>query len=226
MPSRRDIFTNGKIYHLYNKTIDDKRIFISSKNAQRYLSLISYYRSQKATLRYSHFKELEQTLKRKMLRELSFKKYFKVNILSYCLMPTHFHLLVKQFKNSGIVRFITDVTNAFTRYFNVKHKRKGPLFLTQFKSRIIRSREQLIHVSRYIHLNPYSSGIVKNIHQLPSYPWSSYPDFLYEKDKFLCDTSIILDEFNQDRIKYKSFVTSNANYQQTLENIKYLERWL
>lgn len=224
MPPRLTQFVTGQIYHVFNRTIDKRAFFEDSALADLMLDLLFYYRSSKTKLSYSRFKLLDKNRQSKILKQLSIKKYFKVDILSYCLMPTHFHLLLKQKVNGGISKYISDVLNALTRYYNTKYDRKGPIFLPRFKDKHIKSREQLIHTSRYQHLNPSSSGLIM-IEELENYPWSSYPSYIAETKNKLCDTDLILAEFGNDREAYKNFVLNHAEHQKTLEQIKRTLKW-
>jgi len=141
-------------------------------------------------------------------------------------MPNHYHFQIKQLIDNGIIRFMADVLNSFTRYYNSKNKRKGPIFLTPFRSRQIVSDEQLIHTSRYIHLNPYSAGIVNTQKDLINYPYSSFKEYVEKNEEGICNTDEILKMFGGDRERYKEFVLSNAEHQRTLEYIKYAKDWL
>lgn len=226
MPSRKDVFVNGGIYHIFNKTIDKRRIFSDESICRVFLDVVSYYRSTKADIRYSRFLKLEPFIKRQKENEIRYKKYFKVIVLSYCLMPNHFHLLLKQKIEGGIIRFVADTINAFTRFYNILHERKGPLFLTQFKSRRVRTTEELMHVSRYIHLNPYSGGLVDSFEQLEKYRWSSLPDYLGSVDRGLCDEEIVLNMFDGEKGKYRAFVRQQAEYQKRLEQAKHRDELL
>lgn len=226
MPSRREIFTNGEFYHIFNKSLDRKKIFAATANTQRFFNLLRYYRSLKAHVRYSHYLQMPDIIKKQMDRQIAFEKFFKVEFLAYSLMPNHFHFLLKQLKSNGIVRTITDVINAFTRYFNLKEKRLGSIFLTQFKSKRIISREQLIHTNRYIHLNHYSSGLVKSPEDIINYPYSSLKEYLIPDSTNLCNIQIVLSEFNNNRERYKDFVLNHADYQKNLEYIKHAAKWL
>lgn len=221
MPTRREVFYNGGIYHVFNKTIDKKRVFATEMLCKRFLELIRYYRSIHATLRYSHFNEFTQELKDQWWKLLENPRRFKINILSYCLIPNHFHFLVKQKKEKGVEKFMSDIINSCTRFYNLISERKGPLFLPRFQSRAIVSREQLIHVSRYIHLNPYSNGLVNELEAVKTYSWSSLKEYTNpESTNKLCNTEIILNQFQNNRKKYLRFVLDNAYHQRTLEYIK------
>ena len=85
-----------------------------------------------------------------------------VSILAYCVMPNHFHLLLKQEVEGGISTYLRRLTVSFVRYYNILHKQKGPLFESFFKAVLIESENQLLHVSRYIHLNPTSAKLVND----------------------------------------------------------------
>ena len=222
MPSRRDIFVNGGIYHIFSKTIDRKIIFNNNDLCSEFLNTASYYQSQTSNIRYSRYKE-------NVLNEevnLIYNKSPKVYILSYCLMPNHYHLLIKQKQEGGVIRFMANLLNSFTHYYNYINKRKGSLFLTPFRSRKIVSDEQLIHTSRYIHLNPYSAGIVRSYQELIDYPYSSLKEYVKDEKEGICNTDSILKMFNNNKDRYKDFVLGNAEHQRTLEYIKYAKDWL
>lgn len=139
-----------------------------------------------------------------------------VDIVCYCLMPNHFHFLLKQLKDGGITEFVSKLSNSYTKYFNTKEKRVGPLFQGEFKSVLVESDERLLHVSRYIHLNPLTSYLVKDLN---SYEWSSYLEYI-NGGKEICAKEDILSFFKSPS-KYKQFVLDQADYGLTLENIKH-----
>ena len=136
--------------------------------------------------------------------------------MCFCLMPNHFHFLVKQLKENGISIFVSQLSNSYTRYFNVKYNRVGPLFQGAFKSVRIETEEQLIHVSRYIHLNPVVSGIAK---RPEDYRWSSYAEYITQAP-FFCSIEEVISLFKISQ-KYKKFVEDQIDYARTLEFIKH-----
>ncbi|MBI3620225.1 transposase [Candidatus Roizmanbacteria bacterium] len=220
MPSRKITFANGRIYHIYNKTLEKKHLFDNQKLGYLFLDLISYYRSTKATLRYLRLKELNNYLAVVKRKDCSDPKFYRVDLMAYCLMPTHYHLLLKQTAENGAMRFMADIINSFTRYVNIATERKGPIFLTQFKASYIRAEDELKHVSRYIHLNPYSGGLVRNYSDLLDYQFSSLKEYVKLTAEPLSATSEVLSLFQADRTRYKRFVLSNAEYQKRLERAK------
>ena len=103
MPSRRDVFLNNKYYHVFNKTLDGRKLFHNTGISRLFLNLVKYYRSSKADIRYSIFRELPKELKKEREKLLVYQKYFRVELFAYCLMPTHFHFFVKQKREKGVV---------------------------------------------------------------------------------------------------------------------------
>lgn len=226
MPRRLEKFVNGSFYHVFNKTVDDLEVFDNDRNSRHFIQLLKYYRSLKANVSFSKLKRYDSSLRKEIFKKTSFKKHFKIEILAYCLMPNHFHLLLKQLKTDGIVRFMAVLLDSFARYFNIASERKGPLFLTQFKSKQVKSGEQLIHVSRYIHLNPYSSSLTEKLNGLENYRFFSLPAYLSRRKDSLCKTQLIMSYFGNSRKKYQEFVYNYAERQKTLEHLKHTKKWL
>ena len=226
MSVRLEPFINNRIYHIFNKTIDHREIFTDTVNCKKFLSIITYYRSNKAKISFSKLPSLDRIYVSTYEKEIQLHKYFRIEILAYCLMPTHFHLLIKQVTDKGISRYIADILNSFTKYFNIKYERIGPIFLPNFKAVKINNESQFMHAGRYVHLNPYSSGLCKSYKELENYQWSSLKayicdskeDFVYQKD--------LMDLFNKNKDRYKRFVLSNAEHQKTLETVKYAKNWI
>lgn len=144
-----------------------------------------------------------------------------VSIIAYCLMPNHFHFLLKQLKEDGITIFMNRLANSYSRYFNLKYKRGGTLFQGRFKAILVKNDEQLLHLTRYIHLNPYASGVVKNTKELENYPWSSFREYLKKKKTNQITKDVILDFF-QTKESFKQFTLDQADYAKELERIKRL----
>lgn len=223
MYGRLEPFLNNRVYHVFNKIIDKRRVFENEHCCQKFYDTAIYYRSNQAKVRFSDLSRLNKDVVNPILELVMLKCYFKVEILAYCIMPTHFHFILKQKVENGISKFISDTLNSFTRFFNILNSRKGPIFLPKFKSTMITRDEELIHVSRYVHLNPTTSDIVE-INNLIFYPWSSYPAYATDKEDTLVDNNDILELFNFDKERYKKFVESNAEHQKTLEYIKRLDK--
>lgn len=221
MPIRNDPLVAGEIYHIVNRGVASMPIFISDRHYQRALETISYYQHKNPPLRYSYFSRQIQSAKTESILKLNEDKEYFVEIICYCLMPNHIHFLLKQITDNGISEFMGKFSNSYTRYFNVKHKRIGPIFQGPFKSVRVETEQQLLHVSRYIHLNPYSSGIIKSIKDLQQYSYSSLSEYLGKTNYSYCQKDIILDYFKKSG-SYLDFIYGHAESQKELARIKHL----
>ncbi len=219
MPSRKSPLVTGEIYHVYNRTIDRKDIFTSKKECLRAVETIRYYRFLGTQLRLSELLQLESTKRLKIQKNLSESEKL-IYIYSNCLMSNHYHFLLKQVADNGICKFMGNFQNSYTRYFNVKNKRVGPIFLTQFKAVRIETLEQFLHVSRYIHLNPYSGFLVKDLSKLEEYHYSSLPHYLKKVKLDYIEDDLILSLMSAK--SYKDFVFDQADYQRELKTIEHL----
>ncbi len=220
MPARQTPLITNYYYHIFNRGVNKRPIFKSKYEYRRFLLLLKYYNYLDHPVKFSKFMTLAGDQRQEIWSRLA-KEKTNTDIISYCLMPNHFHLLLKQNNDNGISKLLANLQNSHVRYFNIKNERVGPLFQGQFKAVRIDSEEQLLHVSRYIHLNPYSSAIVADIDKLIKYEWSSLPEYLNQTKFPFCIKDDILSSFKTDD-SYKNFVTDNADYQKELENIKHL----
>lgn len=219
MGYRKTVIATNEIYHIYNRGVEKRPIFLNKRDYSRFVKLVNYYQCADYTVRFSHFNRLKQEEKQRILEKLDKSLNKIVEVLTFCLMPNHFHLLLKQLQDSGISKFMARVTNGYSHYFNTKNKRTGHLFQGNFGAVRVETDEQLVHVSRYIHLNPVTSYLIE-IKNLERYGYSSYPEYTLGKRSF-CNTSEIL-SFFKDIKSYKKFVEDQVDYARTLENIKHL----
>ncbi|MDA1338420.1 MAG: transposase [bacterium] len=153
--------------------------------------------------------------------DISLEKYFRVEILAYYLMPNHYHLVLQQKVDNGTSNFISKLVNSFTRNFNLKTERKGQIFLKDFKAVSIKTDEQLLHTVRYVHLNGFSSRLDKTFGEMIN-KRSSHAAYLGLGNDQLVNTSKVLTYFNNDLESYKNFILDRADYQRSLEELKYI----
>jgi len=221
MPGRKIPLVTGEYYHVFNQGNNRQPTFNTDKDYFRALKTIYYYRFFPLPIKLSYFLTQGQDNKEKIIKQLETKHKYLVKILAFCLMPNHFHFLFKQLEDKGISKFMSNFQNSYTRYFNTKYERKGSLFLDQFKAIRVETDEQLLHVCRYIHLNPYSSFVIKNINELKTYKWSSLNEYLGDNKYSICDAKTISDYFI-DKEEHLKFIIDQADYQRNLEIIKHL----
>lgn len=215
---RKDPLITGEIYHILNKSIAGFKIFNNDSEFSRTLAIIKYYQVKNQPVKFSRFIKLNEVQKK------AFGKGFcdslsntekLIEIIGYCIMPTHVHLLLKQLQDKGISVFMKKVLSSHTHYFNMLHKRKGPLWEGRFKNILVETDEQLIHLSRYIHLNPVTAYLTKNPEDWPA---SSYKEYLSQsKEDGICKYDDVLEI---ESASYKKFVEDRASYQKELKKIK------
>jgi putative transposase len=220
MPLRKQVLATNEIYHIVNRGVASMPIFFDTKDYQRFLDLINYYRFAAHKFCYSAYMDLNLEERNNYFKTLEKESSQTIEIYSYCLMPNHFHLLVKQVENEGIKSTIALIQNAYAKYVNLTKNRTGPLFQSRFKAKWIETDEILLHISRYIHLNPCTSFML-NIHEIEKYNWSSYPDYMGLRNSIYLNTKFIL-KLAGGTEKYKLFTLDNAGYQQKLDIIKHL----
>ena len=213
--SRLIPFSVGEYYHIYNRGTDKRKIFITDNDYRRFLVLLYLANSNKP---------IRINLRKKSL--LNFLETDQgetfVDIGAYCLMPNHFHLLLKEKTENGISIFMQKLTTAFTMYFNKRHERNGVLFQGVFKAEHLKNDNYLKYIYSYIHLNP-----IKLID--PTWRESGIKD-QSKAEKFLkqYQYSSYLEYMNTDR-KEKVVINKNAfpNYFENTDNFeKTIKFWL
>jgi len=210
MPGRLTPLVNDEYYHIFNRGNDKRNIFRQSRDYSRFQETIYYYQFPGPKQKLSDFS-------RQKLHLFTPPQDAKlIEVISYCLMPNHFHLLIRQQKDGGIAHFMSKLSNSYTKYFNTKYQRVGALFQGSFKSVLVKNDEQLMHLSRYIHLNP----VVANLTKVPeAYPWSSYHEYLNEQSS-LSSTKEVLALFSS-RADFQSFHTDHIDYALSLDLLKH-----
>ena len=198
MPYRKQQFANDKIYHIVLRGIDDNLIFRDINDYYRGIFSIYEFNNAKSVEILKRRREI-QIIKKKLKKNggpsssISDERDRLVEVLAFCFMPNHVHLLIKQLKDGGLTKFMSKVGTGYGRYFNKKYNRKGYVFQNRFSAIHIRDDEQLKTVFVYIHTNPTAliepkwkeKGIKsppKVIKFLGDYKWSSYPDYILKKN--------------------------------------------
>lgn len=198
MPSKHVVrnFEEETVYHVFNIGVEKRDIFTAEGDYEMFLYYLFVYvvPLEKVLRIHPH---LPRRLHAKNLSA-------EVEVLAYCLMPGHFHLMLKQKSVDGTSRLLKQLTNAYTQYFNNKYGRVGGLFQGRFKAVAIETNEQILNLSRYIHLHPSD--------------WSSYPDYIGKRDEGLCAKETI--SFFLPSFKYKEFVMDKEDYKREIGVIK------
>jgi len=153
---------NQSIHHIYNKSIYRFELFTCEDEYQRMLKLIQFYKYDGHSQPFSHF--IEKKNNDGFFTDhtaTSEHKLLLVKIIAYCLMPTHVHFILQQLRDKGIETFMRRLLNAYSKYFNLRHNRRGPLWENRFGNRIIVDEKGLNQRIMYVHYNPVKENLVK-----------------------------------------------------------------
>lgn len=200
MPSRNVIKIDipDSYYHVYARGASHREIFYEDEDYRYFLSLFARYlsvdeRHDSAGRVYAHLSD-------------------QLELLSFCLMPNHFHLLLYQHDERMVSTLMRGVMTSYSHYFNKKYDRTGSMFESRYKSSRISSDEYLLHISRYIHLNHKDWR---------TWQHSSYPYFVDDsKAPERLTPSRVLELF-YSREKYLEFVADYEDSQRTQDIIRH-----
>jgi putative transposase len=182
------LYAENGYYHLYNRGVEKRIIF---QDDQDYKVFLGYLKTllepptpiemRTVTIGAYLFEAPKRPLN-------NFNK--EIELLSYCLMPNHFHLLLKQNSSRGIESFMRSLITRYSMYFNKRNNRIGCLFQGTYKATLVENETYLLHLSRYIHLNSHNHLYAKDtplhIH------YSSYGDYLGLRKTSWIKTDLIL----------------------------------
>lgn len=187
----REPFTNGEYYHVYNRGVDKREVFLNEYDVNRFLKSMEFFNSVKpiGSLYALAFQE-ERPKNHKKL----------VEIVAYCLNSNHYHLLLRQVADRGIPEFMKRVNGGYTWYFNHRNKRSGALFQGVFKSRHVGDNDYLLHLSAYVNLNDRVHQLSGFTAKLSKSSWNEYT----KDTKYLCNTRSLLDQFKNKK-DYEKF---------------------
>ncbi len=194
----RNLYIDHSHYHVFNRGINKRRIFLDDEDYSVFLNLLKRYLSRKPALDYKK-------------REYPWL-YNDIELLSYCLMPNHFHLLLYPLEETALTRLLKNVCGSYTKYFNKKYSRVGPLFQDRLKAKLISQDSYLHHISRYIHMNP-KNYLTWKYSSLPYYINNQIAEWIHParilemfdtKDEYLEflkdyeDQKVIMDEIKKE----------------------------
>ena len=172
-------FSVGEYYHVYNRGVEKRKIFINDNDRSRFHKLLYLANSNNSF----ELRKIKETDIYKIERGKPL-----VSIGGYVLMSNHFHILVKEISNNGLSKFMEKLTTGYSMYFNKKYERVGPLFQGRFKGEHVDNDEYLKYLYAYVHLNPvkliepdWKEDGIKNkgrvLKFINQYYYSSYIDY-------------------------------------------------
>ena len=174
MPSKNTVkfYEKDGFYHVYNRGVNKRRIFLDDQDYRFFIGLLARY-----------FGPVLLT----DLQRRTYPNYSEeVDVLAYCLMPNHFHLLMQQRGDSGLTNPMRSVMNAYVAYFNKKYERVGYLHQGIFKAVSLKDEAHLILITKYIHKNPQNYS---------TWPYSTYNNYITRVWPTWLKPQYILDDF-------------------------------
>lgn len=179
------VFVKDQYYHVYNRGNHKEKIFFEQRDYERFLRKFKIYRGD-----------------------------CQVTVLSYCLMPNHYHFLMRQDTDESISKLISRLQNSHAKFLNLKYELVGSSFQNPFQAKLVDRDEYLLHLSRYIHLNPIDLiheqlSAEGKLQWLIEYPWSSLKTYVSGEPDQVAEPSFILgyNFFKRDTEKYRTFIT-------------------
>lgn len=199
----RGTLVTGEFYHIYNRGVDKRKVFLSDTDFIRFLKSMEEFNVVEP-IGSLYIKSFEKN----KLSGSTAKSGKLVDIIAYCLNSNHFHFILRQCIENGISEFMKRLSGGYTWYFNNHRRRSGVLFQGRFKAVRVDSNPYLLHLSAYVNLN-------NNAHKVNGAYRSSWNEYVRENKKYMCKRDIVLNQF-KDIVEYRKFA------EDTLKNI--LER--
>jgi putative transposase len=175
MPRRTEVFAPNQVYHLYNRGVNRANIFSTAENYRYLLRQV---------------KDVQTDI--------------PVTIFAYCLMPNHYHFVIRQDGDVSLSEFIGRLFKRYTQAYNRQQRRTGPLFAGRFRSIHVDADEYLIHLARYVHLNPVEAGLCRYPQE---WPYSNYLEWIEQRNGTLIDRAWVRQYFPTPE-SYIKFVES------------------
>lgn len=230
MSLRKDNLVQGQIYHIYNRGVDKRDIFMDDEDRFRFIHDLFEFNDENPSL------NIGDVLSSKKLKNLEVglpeierkPRKILVEILVFCMMNNHYHLIVRQKKENGITEFMRKLGTGYTNYFNQKYERTGALFQGKFKSVCIKNDAHLMYLPIYLHLNPldfkfhtWREKKIKNYQEtiefLDSYRWSSYMDYTGQKNfPSLIKKDFILSRVGDEKSFKKEMIDWLKNFDESI----------
>ena len=187
MAKRNVVFKAGRCFHIYNRGAGKAKIFFEEDNYIYFLKKMKEYAAK-----------------------------YEFSVIAYCLMPNHFHLLVRQDSEQPLNIALGFIFNTYTKAINKRYSRSGTLFEGSFKSIYVEDTKYLIELSRYIHRNPIDDGLVKNIED---WKYSNYHEWINKRNGSLFDEQF-RDKYFPSGKGYENFVITHLSNKQVTKMIK------
>ena len=192
----------GEIYHIYNRGVDKRNIFLDTYDLQRFFQSIQVFNTLKPI---GSIYELSFPVEKPAQLGSSTPKRIKrlVDLVAYCLNPNHYHLVLKQTAEHGIKKLMHRLGTGYTNYFNIKYKRTGSLLQGRFKYKHVDSNDYLLHLSVYVNQNHQLGSSTPKL-GVGGITKSSWQEYLGKEKTSICQKNLILEQFKNIK-EYEKF---------------------
>lgn len=191
-------YADESFYHVYTRGVAKQKVFLDAQDYGYFLGLFKRYLSMQPA---------------KSAARIEYPWYSpRIDLIAYCLMPNHIHLLVYQQDASAMQDLLRSIMTSYAMYFNKRYKRVGPIFQSRYKASLIDRDNYLDHISRYIHLNPTN---------WQQYEYSSLPYYLRQKNAEWLKPETILSTFKKSPELYLVFLKDYKEQKAMLDELKW-----
>lgn len=221
MPVKNRIktYVSGGVYHIYNRGLDGRTVFLDAQDYEMWIRLMERYLGVwSAEIDERYKTDRPYILRHKQKMNLN----DKVKVFAYCLMPDHFHFLVRQDTDTGITQLMRRLLTNYVMYFNRKYKRHGMLFENVYRAILLPDELTTVWLSKYIHTNPAVKSVKRfglvetsSAAAVEYYPYSSYQNYLQPDEESWVDVGWLMKIFRQvlpEAIDYKNFVENDDKW--------------
>ena len=212
---RKEVFAEDEYYHVYSRRVDRKELFLDDEDRTRFVHTL--YVANNFQRIPQRFNVLRMTPQESLVPRSPL-----VEVAAACLMPNHYHLLIRPMETHGVSLLLHKVGVSYTKYFNMRYDRSGRLFESTFKAKHIERDAYAMYLTKYIHFNPFSlyqresekGGREQLISALEQYPWSTFSDYIGGKSRFAPLVSLSFRDkiLGMDSIAYRSYVREFADF--------------
>jgi len=205
---RKINFGNGEYYHVFNRGVDKRVIFLEQNELKRFFQSMEEFNTIEPI-----GSIYENSFRKDKLGNSVSKQEKLVNFICYCLNPNHYHFILEQLVDKGIEKFMHRLGIGYTKYFNQKYDRSGVLFQGAFKAVHIDTDEYLLHLTAYINLNNKVHQLGNRVSKLGVFKssWDEYIEYIGNKNENkngFCEKNIILNQF-KNALGYKKFAENS-----------------
>lgn len=214
MPSKNSIkdYRAQSFYHIYNRGAGGQKIFLTENDYNVFLSYFKIAITPEKDLSSKDTEYIQSKNAQRKLRLLDLSS--EVELIAFCLLPNHFHLLIYQHNERGIEKLMRSIMTAYVMYFNRTYSNSGRLFQGSYKASLIDSDPYLMHITRYIHLNSIDVGL-----DVGDYEHSSYQYYLGSKKAAWVKPDRVLGMY-RDASDYSKFVNSYKDTKSSIDTLK------